>query len=120
MVKRLGLEDTGCFCLLGFLWNLVKSAIQPQDYLNMFGKVRVKSMGPKLSERESSIPLAPLLTRHNLLMLCAQMYNRSGRLFGPAICTMKVLLSRACEIAQATPKTRSRIHSNSVEGIRES
>ena len=40
VVKRLGLEDTGCFGLLGFLWNLVKSMIQPQDYLNMFGKVR--------------------------------------------------------------------------------
>ena len=56
-------------------------------------------MGLKLSEMESSTPLAPLLTRHNLSRLCAQMSDRSGRLLGPAICTMKVLLSRACEIA---------------------
>ena len=28
VVKKLGIEDTGCFGLLGFLWNLVKSTIQ--------------------------------------------------------------------------------------------
>ena len=59
VVKRLRLEDTGYFGLLGFLWNLVKSTIQPQDDLNMFGKVRGKSMGLKLSEMESYTLLAP-------------------------------------------------------------
>ena len=43
-------------------------------------------------------PLAPLITRHALSRLAAQLYDRSGRLLGPAITTMKVLLSRSCEI----------------------
>ena len=43
-------------------------------------------------------PLSPLITRHAISRLAAQLYDRSSRLLGPVITTMKVLLSRSCEI----------------------
>ena len=43
-------------------------------------------------------PLSPLITRHAISRLAAQLFDRSGRLLGPVITTMKVLLSRSCEI----------------------
>ena len=56
-----------------------------------------KSKGPKLNEMQQTT-LTPLITHHALSLLAAQLYDRSGRLLGPAITTMKVLLSRSCEI----------------------
>ena len=43
-------------------------------------------------------PLVPLITCHALSRLAAQLYDRSSRLIGPAITTLKVLLSCSCEI----------------------
>ena len=91
LTKRLGLPD-GLFMMLGFVWNLITNMLSPQDYLNLYGKHRGKSRGPKLSEMQQT-PLAPLISRHALSRLAAQLYDRSGRLLGPAITTMKVVNS---------------------------
>ena len=49
VTKRLGLSD-GLFMMLGFVWNLITNMLSPRDYLNLYGKHRGKSKGPKLSE----------------------------------------------------------------------
>ena len=42
VVKRLGLTD-GMFMMLGFVWDLVKNMLLPQNYLNVYGKHRGKA-----------------------------------------------------------------------------
>ena len=91
VTKRLGLPY-GFFMMLGFVWDLIRNMLSPQDYLNLYGKNRGKSKGPTLSDM-SETSLAPLIIRQALSRLAAQLYDRSGRLLGPAITTMKVLLS---------------------------
>ena len=64
VTKRLGLPD-GLFMMLGFVWDLIQNKLSPQDYLNLYGKHRGKSKGPKLCDMQQT-PLAPLITRHAL------------------------------------------------------
>ena len=52
VTKRLGLPD-GLFMMLGFVWDLIRNMLSPQDYLNLYGKHRGKSKCPKLSKHLS-------------------------------------------------------------------
>ena len=60
VIKRLGLTD-GMFMMLGFIWDLKRNMLSPQNYLNVYGKHRGKSKGPKLSDMAETT-LAPLIT----------------------------------------------------------
>ena len=73
VIKRLGLTD-GMFLMLGFVWDLVKNMLLPQNYLNVYGKHRGKSKRPKPSDMAGT-PLSPLITRHAISRLAAQLYD---------------------------------------------
>ena len=69
VIKRLGLTN-GLFMMLGF----VKNMLLPQNYLNVYGKHRGKSKRPKPSDMAGT-PLSPLITRHAISRLAAQLYD---------------------------------------------
>ena len=73
VIKRLGLTN-GLFMMLGFVWDLVKNMLLPQNYLNVYGKHRGKSKGPKLSDMAET-PFSPLITHHAISRLAAPLYE---------------------------------------------
>ena len=77
VTKRLGLPY-GFLMMLGFVWDRIRNMLSSQNYLNVYGKHRGKSKGPKLSDMAET-PLDPLIT-HHVSGLAAHLNDRSGML----------------------------------------
>ena len=84
--------------LFGMSWNIKSDQISPNDYFSFKGKAFGSTIGRKLSEMLPDEVTDKIVTRELLSRMAMQPYDRLNRTLAPIIATMKLLLSRACEL----------------------
>ena len=108
VLKKIGKDDQDdpCYGFLGIQWLLENDTITPNSYLSLGKKERGASTEVKLEEITAEMFVEPAflsgISRRVLSRLTAQVYSRTGRCLGPMVSTIKILLSRACEISPGT------------------
>ena len=108
VLTKIGKDDQEdpCYGFLGIQWHLLDDTITPNSYLSLGKKERGAATDVKLeeipAEMFSDSSFLRGITRRVLSRLTAQVYTRTGRCLGPMVSTIKILLSRACEISPGT------------------
>ena len=80
---------------MGLNWDIADNTITPAVTLNIHGKKRGKHVGENLEETD--LEVQPITRRH-LMRLCSQLHDYTERHIGPIKSSMKLLVSRACDI----------------------
>ena len=80
---------------MGLNWDIANNTITPAVTLNIHGKKRGKHIGENLEETD--LENQPITRRH-LMRLCSQLHDYTERHIGPIKSSMKLLVSRACDI----------------------
>ena len=81
--------------LLGLKYNIVEDTILPNVKFNTFGKKRGKPMGPDLKDYDLK---KEEISRLTLSRILPQAFDRCQFMLGPVILSMKILLSKVCEV----------------------
>ena len=108
VLKKIGKDDQEdpCYGFLGIKWHLRYDKISPNSYLSLGKKEGGAATEVKLEEISAEMFLDSSflmrITRRVLSRLTAQVYTRTGRCLGPMVSSIKILLSRACEISPGT------------------
>ena len=80
---------------MGLNWDVSTNTVIPATTLNIHGKKRGKQVGEPLTETDLD---KIQITRRHLMRLCSQLHDYTERHIGPIKSSMKLLVSRACDI----------------------
>ena len=80
---------------MGLNWDIASNTILPSVTLNIHGKKRGKRIGENLNETNLD---NCKITRRHLMRLCSQLHDYTERHIGPIKSSMKLLVSRSCDI----------------------
>ena len=83
---------------MGLNWDIASNTILPSVTLNIHGKKRGKRIGENLDETDLD---NCKITRRHLMRLCSQLHDYTERHIGPVKSSMKLLVSRSCDIVDA-------------------
>ena len=95
IVSKYKLFDGSIERQMGLNWDVSTNTIVPATTLNIHGKKRGRQVGEALIDTDLD---KIQITRRHLMRLCSQLHDYTERHIGPVKSSMKLLVSRACDI----------------------